>query len=160
MAGGKLSPSHQVAGMAAVPHALPPSGGMVQPSAAGGAIGGGLAAAIGGIGGLGGGAGAGGLAPAAGAIGGGGPVDPELALQQRNRRKMGGSYSTYTGPSPNNGYGGSNGTALGGIMSIALNNDGVLVDSSGRRIKTDGYTAAATAATVGGMEVADSQSRQ
>ena len=73
---------------------------------------------------------------------GGGMVIGEDGIQ-RSRRKMGGSYSTYTGPSPNNGYGGGNGgNGIAGLVGFMLNNTdgGELVDTSGRRIKTDAYT--------------------
>jgi len=55
--------------------------------------------------------------------------DPDAAAAHKSRRKMGGSYSTYTG---------SNGNGLS--AGLTLNNDGELVDSSGRPIKTDAYT--------------------
>ena len=73
------------------------------------------------------------------AVGGphGGMVTSE-EMARRARRKMGGSYSTYTGPSPNNGYGIASG--LGMAIGFSLNNDGDLLDSSGRKIKTDVYT--------------------
>ena len=77
-----------------------------------------------------------------GTVSPGGMVMGEDGMQRNSRRKMGGSYSTYTGPSPNNGYGGGNGgTGIAGLVGFMLNNDGgELVDTSGRRIKTDAYT--------------------
>jgi hypothetical protein len=95
---------------------------------------------MGGIGGL-----SGGMAVGSGLSGI--VTDEMAAAQQRSRRKMGGSYSTYTGPSPNNGYGVSSGLAVG----FFLNNDDDLVDSSGRRIKTEGYTSSMLGG--GNMEV-------
>ena len=44
---------------------------------------------------------------------------------------MGGSYSKYSGRRAGD---------AAGRVGIALNTDGELVDSSGRRILTDGYT--------------------
>jgi len=54
------------------------------------------------------------------------PQEPSV-----NRRRMGGSYSKYSGRRAGD---------AAGRVGIALNTDGELVDSSGRRILTDGYT--------------------
>lgn len=89
---------------------------------------------------------------AIGVPGGGGMITDDMAataLQQRQRRRMGGSYSTYTGPSPNNGYGIASG--LGMAIGFSLNNDGDLLDSSGRRIKTDAYTTSVLEGGVGAV---------
>ena len=74
--------------------------------------------------------------------------DPDAAAAHKSRRKMGGSYSTYTG---------SNGNGLS--AGLTLNNDGELVDSSGRPIKTDAYTTSVSnmEAVQGGL---NDQSRQ